>query len=168
MDTKQQDNFRRALFAARIEREKLMKEARELEEQREALWSYIAMVDNSITGLAILSGEEDIDDPEAVIPGLDGLPLADACRKVLAASDRYMSPVRVRNELRLAKYPLKEHKNPLATIHGILKRFEESGEAESLKMAGKTGYRLKKVRHPRTRKQKKSETKNEAEGETKE
>ena len=143
MKRDQIDHFRKALFAARVERERLVKEARELDEYRQALEFLIDHAEQSIHGLATLLGEEDIDvDVIEIAPDLS---LADACRKVLAASDRFMSPVRVRNELRISKYPLKEHRNALSAIHGVLKRFEESGEAEALKMAGKTGYRLKRI-----------------------
>lgn len=143
MESDQKEHFRRALFAARVERDKLLKEARELDKYREALEFYIHHVEQSIHGLCVLLGEDELATDEDKLH-LAGLPLADACRKIMEATNRFMTPIRVRNGLRLAKYSLKEHKNPLAAIHGVLKRFEESGEAESLKIAGKTGYRLKR------------------------
>jgi hypothetical protein len=145
MNETQIASFKRALFAARVEREKVTKQAMELDRQRALIHRQVTQLNQTIHGLAVLCGEENIDDPEMVIEGIaPEMALADACRKVLSASDRYMSPVRVRNELQLAHYPLTS-KNPLAAIHGILKRFEASGEAESLPMGRKTGYRLKRL-----------------------
>jgi hypothetical protein len=72
-----------------------------------------------------------------LVSSLDGLNLADACRKVLEENDRYMSPREVRDMLEANDYDLTQHSNPLASIHGVLKRLVESGKV--LPMADSSG-----------------------------
>jgi hypothetical protein len=138
-----QDFYAQALFAARAEREKLRDEQRKLDLERAELEMQIIQLDETIRGLALLSGDVTVDQIQP-IKGLDKLGLADACRKILAANDRYMTPSRIRQELIAADYDLSKQSNPLASIHAILKRFKESGEAESLRVAGRNGFRLKR------------------------
>ena len=76
--------------------------------------------------------------------------LADACRRVLQHSDRHMTPMEVRNALEASNFTLEPYSNPLASIHGVLKRFKESGEAEQTEVEGRTFYRRKDTgSHPR-------------------
>lgn len=72
-----------------------------------------------------------------LVSSLAGLDLADACRKVLQENDRYMSPREIRDMLEANDYDLTQHTNHLASIHGVLKRIVESGEA--LRMAESSG-----------------------------
>ncbi len=72
-----------------------------------------------------------------MVSSLEGLELADACRKVLQENDRYMSPREIRDMLEVNDYDLAEYSNPLASIHGVLKRLVESGQA--LRMAESKG-----------------------------
>jgi hypothetical protein len=73
--------------------------------------------------------------------------LADACRRVLHTTQRYMTPQEIRDILEASNYDLKQHNNPLASIHGILKRFDQSGEVSSMSHGSKTVYRI----HPSNR-----------------
>ena len=142
----QKDYYRGALFAARVEREKLFVERGAIDHQRAEIEKQIKQLDQTILGLKALSGEVDLDATHEVPDLQNTMSLADACRAVLNASDRYLSASRIRHELAHAKYPLDERsKNPLSAIHGILKRFVESGEAQSLEIEGKIGYRLNRV-----------------------
>lgn len=68
--------------------------------------------------------------------------LADACRALLEASKRFMTPIEVRDALESSKYDLSQHSNPLASIHGVLKRFVASGEAQHLETGSKASYKL--------------------------
>src|SRR6266852_4199010 len=69
--------------------------------------------------------------------------LADAIRKVLYQTQRYMTPIEIRDILDASKYDLTQHSNPLASIHGILKRFVESGEVTSgVSLGGKGFYKI--------------------------
>jgi hypothetical protein len=58
--------------------------------------------------------------------------LTDACREVLKKSDKHITPIEIRNALETGGYDLSQHANALASIHGVLKRLVESGEAEPL------------------------------------
>src|SRR5688572_1103345 len=51
--------------------------------------------------------------------------LADAIREVLNTSQRYMTAIEIRDVLEASRYDLAQHSNALASIHGILKRFDE-------------------------------------------
>jgi hypothetical protein len=68
--------------------------------------------------------------------------LADACRAVLRATSRYMSASDVRDALEASAYDLTQHSNPLASIHSILKRFEDSGEVSMASIGNKARYRI--------------------------
>lgn len=68
--------------------------------------------------------------------------LADACRSILVIADRYMTPMEIRDVLEASNYDLNQHPNPLASIHGILKRFEESGEVSNVSLGNKASYRI--------------------------
>jgi hypothetical protein len=75
--------------------------------------------------------------------------LADACRNVLAAAQRFMMPIEIRDILEASNYDLTQHSNPLASIHGILKRFDESGEVTMVLIGNKASYRIA-ARQPQT------------------
>jgi 16S rRNA G966 N2-methylase RsmD len=139
-----QDFYKQALFAARIERSKLLDRRKELDAERADIELRMTQLEQTINGLVILSGEQPDTTPKIIAEQLKGLGLADACRVILNSSDRFMTPVRVRNMLEHVKYDFGTQSNPLASIHAILKRFVESGEAEALDVGGKTGYRLKR------------------------
>ena len=53
--------------------------------------------------------------------------LADACRQVYRTSTKPMTPVEARNAIVALGYNLTQHKNPLASIHSVLKRLAKSG-----------------------------------------
>jgi len=72
-----------------------------------------------------------------------GLPLTDACRVILRKVNDYQTAKGIRDTLEGSGYDLTQHNNPLASIHGVLKRLFESGEAEQLEASGKTFYRWK-------------------------
>jgi len=68
--------------------------------------------------------------------------LADAIRAVLKNNpQRSMSPVEVRDSLTAIGYETSKHKNPLASIHSVLKRLVESGDANSKEAKDGSGTR---------------------------
>lgn len=74
--------------------------------------------------------------------------LADACRHVLRIAGKYHTPKQVRDILSSStNYDLSKHPNPLASIHGILKRFAESGEAASVTKEGTTSFKIEPKWH---------------------
>jgi hypothetical protein len=76
-----------------------------------------------------------------VAEGLAKMKLADACREVLKQTAHFRTAKDVRDSLEAGGYDLKQHNNALASIHGILKRFQEAGAVEQLESGGKTRYR---------------------------
>jgi hypothetical protein len=138
-----QDYYKKALFAARVEYNQLADRRKEIDDERKKIEGQLAQLAQTIDGLMVLCGEE----PMELITALTtdkvaGLGLADACRVVLAAVDRFVTPRYIRDSLEEVHYDFGQQTNPLASIHAILKRFVESGEADSLEVSGKTGYRL--------------------------
>jgi len=78
------------------------------------------------------------------VEGVSDLALAEAVRKILASGGGIFRTARgIRASLETSGYDLGQHKNALASIHGVLKRLVESGEAESVETEGKTRYRWK-------------------------
>jgi len=136
--------YRETLFAARLERQELTQKLAKLDEERTELNQRVQRLTDTIEGLAALAGESPITPRPAIAKLVEGVGLADACRIILIARNRFSRPVIVRDMLERVGYDFGEQANPLASIHSILKRFEESGEAESLDVDGKVGYRLKK------------------------
>ena len=80
----------------------------------------------AITALEAASAEEPL-----VFTGT----LADACRVVLRGTTQPMSPLEVRDAVKGIGFPLStiKHDNPMASIHSVLKRLVESGDAEKTK-----------------------------------
>ena len=64
--------------------------------------------------------------------------LADACRAVLKGNTTYMSPTEVRDGVVALGYLMAQHKNPMASIHSVLKRLEQSGNASTTTTRTKT------------------------------
>jgi hypothetical protein len=137
------DIYKKALFAARVERAGLAQQASDLDAQRAALEERIGKLEETIDGLIVLSGETNDLKPNDLAERVQGLSLAEAAREMLKTSDRFMSPRRVRDMLRQIDYDFSGQTNPLASIHTILKRLVASGEVEFLDVEGKAGYRLR-------------------------
>jgi hypothetical protein len=77
------------------------------------------------------------------VEGLTDVKLADACRTVIKAGPAYRTARGVRDVLEASGYDLSQHKNPLASIHGVLKRLADAGEIEETEINGTTRYRRK-------------------------
>ena len=109
----------------------LGRDYRTLVEERAALDRRITQVHAAIATLTALTHE----------PAPFAGSLADACRTVLQrTSTRSLTPQEVREELRQLGYALDRHANPMAAIHGVLKRLVEAGDASRVAYASGTVY----------------------------
>lgn len=114
-----------------------------LDAQRAERANEILQLEQLIKSITPFTSDHPLDAVEKIVnnfglvSSLAGLDLADSCRKVLQENDRYMSPREVRDMLEVNDYDLTQHTNPLASIHGVLKRLVESGDV--LRMADSRG-----------------------------
>jgi len=138
--------WKAALRTAHERREACRTKLNALDAERAEYAAEIMQLELLINHLTPFTTEHPMDELdrflEEFVPDADSGGLADACRKVLSNAKRYMTPVEIRDVLEASKYDLTQHNNPLASIHGILKRFEESGEAWTLPNGNKTSYKL--------------------------
>jgi hypothetical protein len=109
----------------------LVQKKETLEDRLQEVIERIATVREAAWSMRELSGI----DPEKEYPHLfsfDAAPdvgFTDAIREVFRANlSIVLTPVGVRNKLKERGFPLQNYKNPLASIHTILKRLEKQGE----------------------------------------
>jgi hypothetical protein len=114
-----------------------------LDIQLEEVNKEIVQVEKVLSALTHLTASDTVISDSIVVGDVSGLGLADACRKVLQASNTHRTARGIRDSLEASGYDLKQHKNHLASIHGVLKRLVDSGEVELLDMEGKLRYRWK-------------------------
>ena len=122
------------------------KQLKELIAQREGLDKQIAKLTQLAVSLAALVEDEAPELAQSEFMQsvmMADIGFTDAVRKVLRERDKYMTPVEVRDALEGSGFPLSDYTSPLASIHKILGRLEDSGEAKpSVSVTtGKTGYR---------------------------
>jgi len=80
------------------------------------------------------------------------LGFTDAVRRVFKTlpDDRvFLDPMGVRDGLKVDKFPLAKYKNPLASIHTILKRLHEQGELKRFEFEDMVRYGLKTAENER-------------------
>lgn len=143
-------DWNEALKAARAEHRELIQKRDELDAARaeidfevETVDKRVVQLEHTIASLSELTGANKILQRNEPID-LNNLKLADAIRKVLNSLNRYWTPIHVRNALVARNYDLTPYTNPLASIHAVLKRLIDSGEA--IRTAGPDGkamYRWK-------------------------
>jgi hypothetical protein len=140
-----------ALKRAQAELEEKRGEMQHLDEQRAMLAGEILQLEKAVDGLAPLASDRAIAERvnDFLIENATELGLADACREVLKKANRYMTAVDVRDALEAGGFDLSNYSNPLASIHGILKRFDESGEVASVSLGSKTSYKIAPPRRTR-------------------
>ena len=103
----------------------------ELDAEREEVNLEIVQVEQVVANLTPLVSDVCLERlPTYRLP--NEIKLADACREILQKNDRHMTPIEIRSALEAGGYDLTQHTNALASIHGVLKRLAESGEAEQL------------------------------------
>ncbi len=146
-------DWKQALRAARTEHHQLLQQRdeidakqAELDIERETLEKRILQLQQTIASLSELVGESNFEKALARKPmlAIDNLTLAKAIRAVLASANKYWTPIEVRDMLQLQGYQLQTYTNALASIHAVLKRLHDSGEAIRIAGAdGKAMYRWK-------------------------
>jgi hypothetical protein len=102
----------------------------------------IAALIQTMNAIAPLLGEEPLES-DTPPPGM-----TDSIRGILAEAKEPLSAAEIRDRLAAMGFDLNSYSNPLATIHTVLKRLVESGEAEMKEAdgakrfapAGKRGY----------------------------
>jgi hypothetical protein len=117
--------YRQALVAARRERDALVR-------RRAQIDARLARLERTIAGLEALFE-----------PGRRReLGITDACRHLLKGAARPLSAGEVRDELVRSGHPsVADSRNPLASVHTVLKRLAASGEARVLPAAsGERAY----------------------------
>jgi hypothetical protein len=105
-----------------------------------------------LTSLQPLTAKAD----EALKPSpvkVDGIrervPLAEAIRMVLQAVQTFQTARAIRDVLEASGFDVTGHSNFLASVHGVLKRFLESGEVVKIDSHGKTVYRIARLKPSR-------------------
>jgi|ERR1700686_3537679 len=136
-------DWNEALKAARDEHRHLLQKRDELDAARaeidfevETIDKRTVQLEHTIASLSELTGANKY--PQRLAPiDLNNLQLADACRKVLASVNQYLTPIVIRDALVARRYDLTPYSNPLASLHSVLKRLLDSGEA--IRTAGPDG-----------------------------
>jgi hypothetical protein len=125
--------WREVLETARDTLAQLRVRRDELDAEREEVNLEIVQLEQVVTNLTPLVSEPP-QDTLIYHVATRAMPanLANACREILKSSNRYLTPIEIRNALEASAYDLSQHANALASIHGVLKRMAESGEIETL------------------------------------
>lgn len=97
------------------------------------LQAEVSRLQHTVMALAALVGSAEEIDPAAGITEC-----VKAALRIHTPAGLY--PVTVRIKLEEAGFPFQDQKNPMATIHSILKRLEDQGIAKRGVVNGKTAY----------------------------
>lgn len=124
----------------------LYAERDELTARLEQIGSAILQREQVQAGLERLIAKEVAPPSAAKVSGIAALSLAAAVRAILQTIQTHQTARGIRDILDASGYDLKQHANPLASIHGILKRLFESGEAVVTEAQGKTFYRIARLK----------------------
>jgi hypothetical protein len=124
------DDYKRAEIAA-------AKELDELLEQRRLLDVRIARLRQTIVSLhALTEGVPEFKEGQQMV----AVGITDACRNALKVAGSPRTAVEVRDWLESSGYDLRDQANALASIHTVLKRLVDSGEAVPVEKDGKPAY----------------------------
>ena len=118
--------YRESLKAAREEFARLLAKRRAIDERLVNLSKTIA----SLQGLVNEKGSK----------RETALKLGDACRFALQGSRTPKTPTQIRDDLAAMGFPVDQYENVLASIHTTMKRLVQNGEAEAVRVDGKTTY----------------------------
>ena len=128
------------LGVTRSRRDEHRQAAAELDEEagkiKEAIWSLAALVDDTELE-SIKAQHRELFDAFTDSP----VGLTDAIRQVLKSSKRWMTPVAVKNAVMKIGRVLDSHRNPLGSVHTVLKRLADSNEViVAIESNGRTLY----------------------------
>ncbi|MFN0139713.1 MAG: hypothetical protein ACKVQW_06465 [Pyrinomonadaceae bacterium] len=101
----------------------------------------IAEVSQAVGALDLLVGDGTTDQTELMLE-VGGMNLADAVRAILRRSEVHLTPLEIMRKLRNIRFRITDYNNPQASISTMLRRLEESGQADTIIKDGKTAYRL--------------------------
>ena len=126
----------------------LKKRREQLEAEMHKLDAEIIQFETVIAGLAPLSGETFHEFSDIVyVKKAETLTLAEIIREVLKQNPQHRTARGIRDSIKVSGYDIARHSNPLASIHGILKRMVHSGEVTKMVVKDTTYYRWKSP-HP--------------------
>jgi hypothetical protein len=130
------DSYKKALADIHTELDALVAQRNELDKR-------IAKLRQSATSLQSLIEDEVDGGPSEFMRELAEIGLTDACREVLKATGEWMLATVIRDSLSTVGYDTTGQKNPLSSIHNILKRLVDSGEVVEGILSGsdKTVYK---------------------------
>lgn len=146
-------DWKEALEAARAEHAELVQERDLIEATRADLDVKAELVDKraiqlegTIAALSELTGESQSLRRIPITADLNSMKLANACRQILMSAVKFWTPITVRDELLTLGYDLTPYTNHLASIHAVLKRLFDSGEA--VRIAGPDGKAMYRWKEP--------------------
>jgi len=116
--------------------------------EREKLDNRITTLRKRIAALAANCQDEGIEiEPSAEAEYLlENTGLTDDIVNILKVhSPAWLFPWQVKNKLEQLGYDMSNYKNPLATIHMVLKRLSESSRIQNLDFDGKAAYRASRT-----------------------
>jgi hypothetical protein len=128
------DSYRKAFDDAVKELGGLLEEREGIEARAHQLDTRIFTLKELIEGLAIMC-EVDVakTHPYLFTENLQPTPgFTNAVRQVVQSGKFFRAPVDIRDELQRRGFKLEKYKNPLASIHTILKRLYEQGEIDAV------------------------------------
>jgi hypothetical protein len=143
--------YRDALNGMLTELTDLMADREEMDAKMEATDRRIGRLRRGAIGLALVCGmgpgEIAKSRPELFPDQIDpDTGLTDAVREVLKSDNYYFSPVEIRDSLKAKNYDIGKYKNPLASIHTILKRLTYQKQVVEGTREGRTTYRWANVK----------------------
>lgn len=103
--------------------------------------SRIVELSKAVEALNLLVGDGEQDEVTRMIE-VSQMTLAEVVREVLRKSDIHLTALEIHRELRRLGFQTADYTNPQASIHTMLKRLEESGQADRIIKDGKPAYRL--------------------------
>jgi hypothetical protein len=133
-----------------------MTEREDLDERRDVIDKRITKLRQGLLGFGSLCGmdREEVrsEHPELFPDSIDpDTGLTDAVRDVLWENvETFISPVFIRDTLKAKGYEISKYKNPLASIHSVLKRLKTQKEVFDSNREGRTVYKWAKDTAPQT------------------
>lgn len=119
-----QDDYKKTLEGARAELEELLVKQEEIEQR-------IARIKQAIISLAPLVEEPDSDFWTSLSAGMRASGISDACLQILQSTNKPLTPVEIKEQLRNTGIDLSGQKNVMASIHSALKRLCANEEIET-------------------------------------
>jgi|SRR5689334_6259350 len=141
-----EEAYRKLLDSEAATLRKLIGERKTLKNRLESINDEISRLREGVMGLAALAHVDlKVDYPDITTEAVKAdIGLTDAIRTVLKESQlEFMSPSNVREALFVDEiYPIHQHKNPLASIHSVLKRLVDADQVVTAtdQDTGKTVY----------------------------